>query len=99
MSASAERGQVNPSVLVGFHDFSSVQVACDGLGAASSVGSLSVPPSWPVAGPGTEPAPVDTVEVVAAAPPGRTFHEGLMGMMGGHRATADDGNDAGQDDA
>lgn len=70
--------QVNSPTLKGFRDFSSVEVQCSGLGAAGSLGSLSVP-SWAASDPEVEPpAPVGEA-------PWRTFQEGLNGVMTGPR--------------
>jgi hypothetical protein len=69
--------QVKSPALTGFRDFSSVEVQCSGLGAAGSLGSLSVP-SWAASAPEVErpPAPVEEA-------PWRTFQEGLNGVMTG----------------
>src|ERR1700748_3539113 len=45
-----------PEGLKSFHDFSSVTVACVGLGASASLGSLAVPSGWPTATAASEPA-------------------------------------------
>jgi hypothetical protein len=89
-------GDSNPKPLGSFHDFSSVQVACEGLGGSASLGSLKVPPSWPTADPPFEqvsPPDVATSDSVAPAdaegrPPGLTYQEGLMGMITGRCALA-----------
>jgi PPE-SVP subfamily C-terminal region len=72
-----------PPAVKSFRDFSSVQVACTGLGTSPSLGSLSVPPAWPAATPKPEYTPA-----VAGKPPGLTYQDGLMGVMTGHRAAA-----------
>jgi hypothetical protein len=69
--------QVNSSALKGFRDFSSVEVQCSGLGAAGSLGSLSVP-SWAASAPEVEQQPAPLGEA-----PWRTFREGLNGVMTG----------------
>jgi PPE-SVP subfamily C-terminal region len=70
--------QVDFQALTGFRDFSSIEVQCSELGAAGSLGSLSVP-SWAASTPDVEPA--------APAPeaPWRTFGEGLNEAMTGQR--------------
>jgi hypothetical protein len=62
-----------------------------GLGQASSIGGLSVPPSWAAAAPEIQPLAVSlsaasTSTAPAAAvglPPGTAFQEALMGTMSG----------------
>lgn len=86
--------QVSPRPLGSFRDFSSVRVSCAGPGEAASLGSLSVPPGWPMADRDIEPvspsspaAEVNTSSPVAARkPPGLTFQDALMGMVTGRGA-------------
>jgi hypothetical protein len=72
-----------PEGLRSFHDFSSIRVDAEGLGTSAALGSMAVPPGWPVPSPSSEPP----------SPPGtprwHTFEEGLMGMMSGGPAIAD----------
>ena len=74
--------------------FLEVDVEAPGFGKASSLGSLSVPPSW-LAGK-REAAPVSDAAVKPVAEGesrGRRFREGLMGMVSGRRATGDEPKD------
>ncbi|GFG73518.1 PPE family protein [Mycobacterium botniense] len=81
-----------------------------GVGQASSVGSLSVPPSWAAAAE-TEPVAIsltstatDAAPLVAASlPPGMALQEAMMGTMSGRGALTGvtdrrDGNDDDRDD-
>jgi PPE-SVP subfamily C-terminal region len=72
-----------PPAVKSFRDFSSVRVACTGLGTSPSLGSLSVPPAWPTATPKPEYTPA-----VAGKPPGLTYQDGLMGVMTGRHAAS-----------
>jgi hypothetical protein len=89
MEHDGAEGYSDPKALGSFHDFSSVRVECVSLGASASLGSLSVPPSWPEADPHIEPVP-------PSLPPGRTYQQTLMGMMSARREISDDakGDDA-----
>ena len=96
MESDETSDPVKPRPLRSFGDFSSVRVSCAGVGAAASLGSLSVPPGWPMANQETEPVlpslpatDVNTAFPVAAGrPPGLTFREALMGMVTGRHAVA-----------
>lgn len=97
-------GYPNPPVPPSLHDFSSIDVASAGPGKAVSLGSLSVPPSWPTPDSKTEPispslsaagsnaAPTDPEE----RPPGSAYQETLMAMMI-ERPAISDATDRNQD--
>jgi PPE-SVP subfamily C-terminal region len=71
--------------------FLEVDVEAPGFGKASSLGSLSVPPSWPAAK--RVPQPVSDAATKLAAEGksrGRRFREGLMGMVSGRRDGGDE---------
>jgi PPE-SVP subfamily C-terminal region len=101
MERGGAKGYSDPKALGSFHDFSSVRVECAALGASASLGSLSVPPSWPEADKHIEPvrpslrASGDSVApaVAGGRPPGLTYQEALIGMMSARRAICHDDKD------
>jgi len=96
-----------PSAVGGVHAVSGAG-AHAGLGAAGSLESLSVPPSWAMTTPQTESAPVFSSAISVSATPAatvgpprlHTFQQGLMAMMNGRGATTHtvDRNEGGKDD-
>jgi hypothetical protein len=56
MERGGAEGYSDPKAVGSLHDFSSVRVECAALGASASLGSLSVPPSWPEADKHIEPS-------------------------------------------
>jgi hypothetical protein len=80
-----------------WQSFLEVDVESAGFGKAASLGSLSVPPSWPVENRKAESSPPDTPVDPGAAgrSRGRKFREGLMGMVTGRRANTDEERSSG----
>ncbi|MDQ2628478.1 MAG: PPE family protein, partial [Actinomycetota bacterium] len=73
-----------------------------GMGRATPIGRLSVPPRWASAAPQLRPtaftlAAADTrLPAAVALPPGTAFQEAMMGTTAGQGATADTGGARGQ---
>jgi PPE-SVP subfamily C-terminal region len=98
-------GYPNPPVPPSLYDFSSIEVASAGPGKSISLGSLSVPPSWPTPASKAEPVSLSPSAADSDAAPadpkskprGRAYREALMAAMTERRAISDaaDGN---QDD-
>jgi hypothetical protein len=89
VNSDGGEGYPSPPVLASLHDFSSIDVASAGPGKAVSLGSLSVPPSWPTPASKTEPiSPSLSAAAGNAAPTdpegrprGRAFQQALMKVM------------------
>jgi PPE-SVP subfamily C-terminal region len=74
--------------------FLDVVVEAPGFGKASSLGSLSVPPSWLAAEREAEPVSESAVRPAATGGSrGRRYREGLMGMVSGRRDGGDEPKD------
>lgn len=73
-----------------------------GMGRATPVGGLSVPPAWAGAAPEMQPVAVtlaassSPVPTAAGLPPGTAFQEAMMGTTAGRGATTDTGGGRGQ---
>jgi hypothetical protein len=87
-------GVSSPQPVGSLHDFSGVEVACTLPGGSASLGSLSVPSSWPSAAPHVqETAGRDAPAAAQGTPRGLAYRQNLMGMMTGRPALGHDEED------
>jgi hypothetical protein len=90
-------GYPNTPVPPSLYDFSSIEVASAGPGKSISLGSLSVPPSWPTPASKAEPVPPSLSAADSDAAPtdrkskprGHAYREALMAAMTERRAISD----------